>query len=147
MTKTKMIILKLLAAFLLIAGLISVAVYFYDQNFKAQREDILIEIRDFDRTSHVNTLAGALGQYRSDHDGKLPLAIDTEGNVCRVDIYSDCSGLIDLGFLLEDYLVAIPVDPLADEGPSSDYSLQIGEDYSIHINAPRAESGPIAVTR
>lgn len=104
------------------------------------------------RSSDVNAILNAVGQYAADNNGALPAGITTTAqNVSNVaaDI---CSALVPT------YMAALPVDPLTNNGtPITDCAVAYNTNYQIvtsatdnrvTVTAPAAElSATISVTR
>ena len=108
------------------------------------------------RTSNVNAILNAVGQYMADHKGVIPDAADITSSAKPI---GSGSGKVDLcADLVPNYLPSLPVDPTVSSGPISDCSVSGGYDttYTISkdsnnrivIAAPNAElSTTISVTR
>ena len=107
------------------------------------------------RSSDVNAILNAVGQYAADNQGNLSaLSITATASAIAstgVDICSD---------LVPQYIAALPVDPLTNNGDPVDESecttaydtaytiSQSATDNRITVNAPAAELGAsISVTR
>lgn len=109
------------------------------------------------RSSDVNAILNAIGQFAADNRGTLPTGIDATvrtisndaGIASRVDI---CSSLVT------QYMAALPVDPLTNNGtPVTDCTATYNTNYTvtksaadnrITVVAPAAELGAtITVTR
>jgi prepilin-type N-terminal cleavage/methylation domain-containing protein len=109
------------------------------------------------RSSDVNAILNAIDQYAADNKGALPGTIPVTAAVIgsgtgEVDI---CTALVT------QYLAALPVDPLTNNGaPISDCAqtggyttnytvLRSAQDNRITVSAPATELGitPISVTR
>lgn len=120
--------------------------YRYLLLIQEERETAVSDLRNSDRKQHIHTLSSAIQQYIVDHNGKLPGDFsEDEKYICRTDIESDCTGLIDLSDLTEDYLVTLPIDPLIISGSSIGYIIQ-KEQNSIIIKAPKAEYEEISIS-
>jgi prepilin-type N-terminal cleavage/methylation domain-containing protein len=104
------------------------------------------------RSSDVNAILNAVGQYMADNRGALPAGIttavqnvaDTGADICAV--------------LMTQYLAALPVDPLTNNGTpvtnctaayDTGYTIiRSGADNRLTVAAPAAELGAvISVTR
>jgi prepilin-type N-terminal cleavage/methylation domain-containing protein len=107
------------------------------------------------RSSDVNAILNAIGQYSADNKGNIgPLNIpsgSTPGEIASTDV-NLCAALVT------QYLAALPVDPLVDNGTpvttcSAAYDtgytvIQNIPDNRITVAAPHAElSQTISVTR
>lgn len=109
------------------------------------------------RSSDVNAILNAIDQYAADNKGALPGTIPTTAAVIgsgtgEVDI---CTALVT------QYLAALPVDPLTNNGTPVSNCAQVGgyttnytvlksaQDNRITVAAPATELGitPISVTR
>jgi len=105
------------------------------------------EQRDFDRLTHVNTLASAVREYMTEYNGKQPGLISNEPKyICRSDLFDNCEDLVDLRPLLSSFIIAIPSDPTAEVGPNTHYLIEI-EDGKVVVSAPEAETEEILATR
>jgi prepilin-type N-terminal cleavage/methylation domain-containing protein len=105
------------------------------------------QARNTQRTSNVNAILNAVGQYVADNKGDLPTIPGGEVNTTL------CNQLVS------DYLPAMPTDPdsatdgaeiaCADIDPGDvDYNVTQGADDRITVSAPNAELGEtIEVTR
>ncbi|OGH16620.1 MAG: hypothetical protein A3C30_04290 [Candidatus Levybacteria bacterium RIFCSPHIGHO2_02_FULL_40_18] len=107
------------------------------------------------RSSDVNAVLNAVGQY----------AADNQGNLTALGITATASAIADTGVnicddLVPQYIAALPVDPLTNNGDPIDQSecaaaydtgytiSQSATDNRITVNAPDAELGAtISVTR
>ncbi|MBI4091691.1 MAG: type II secretion system protein [Candidatus Levybacteria bacterium] len=105
------------------------------------------------RSSDVNAILNAVGQY----------AADNQGNLTALGITATASAIADTGVaicddLVPQYIAALPVDPLTNNGTSitncaaaytTGYTIsQSATDNRITVNAPDAElSEVISVTR
>ena len=107
------------------------------------------------RSSDVNAVLNAVGQY----------AADNQGNLTALGITATASAIADTGVnicddLVPQYIAALPVDPLTNNGDPIDqrecaaaydtgYTIsQSATDNRITVNAPDAELGAtISVTR
>lgn len=110
------------------------------------------------RSSDVNAILNAIDQYAADNKGALPGTIPTTAAVIGSDT---AGGQVDIcADLVTQYLAALPVDPLTNNGtPVSDCAVVGGyntnytvlrstTDNRITVAAPAAELGAtISVTR
>lgn len=106
------------------------------------------------RSSDVNAILNAVGQYMADNRGNLPAgitAVDQEISDAGADICAD---------LITTYIAALPVDPQTGTPPGTPISdcavayvtgyniVQNAADNRITVSAPDAELGAtISVTR
>jgi prepilin-type N-terminal cleavage/methylation domain-containing protein len=104
------------------------------------------------RSSDVNAILNAVGQYMADHRGALPAgitAVDQEISDTAADICAD---------VITTYIAALPVDPQTNNGTpvtacgaayATGYNIvQNAADNRITVSAPDAELGAsISVTR
>ena len=103
------------------------------------------------RTSNVNAILNAVGQYMADNKGALPSVITT-----ATTTIASGSGNIDLcGVLVPTYLPSFPVDPTVTTGAvtscgtyTTGYSIVKDGNNRVTVVAPSAElSASIQVTR
>jgi len=109
------------------------------------------QARDTQRTSNVNAVLNAIGQYTADNKGDLPTII---GGAITATLCDE---------LVSDYLPALPTDPsssydggdiedancsLLDDNVSG-YDVDVGADGRITVSAVAeiSENNPIEVTR
>ena len=104
------------------------------------------------RASDVNAILNAIGQYAADNRGTLPTGITTAAQNVSDGGADICSSL------MTQYLAALPVDPLTNNGaPVTDCTAAYDTNYTvirsaadnrITVSAPAAELGAtISVTR
>jgi len=109
------------------------------------------------RSSDVNAILNAVGQFAADNKGTLPTNMPAAGVTATIGTAGAdiCTQLVTL------YLAALPVDPLTNNGtPVSDCAIAGGyntnytivrsaTDNRITVTAPATELGvaPISVTR
>jgi prepilin-type N-terminal cleavage/methylation domain-containing protein len=104
------------------------------------------------RSSDVNAILNAVGQYSADNRGALPVGISTAVANVADDGADICAAL------MTQYLAALPVDPLTNNGtPVADCGAAYDTNYTIvrsaaenriTVSAPAAELGAtISVTR
>lgn len=113
------------------------------------------------RSSDVNAILNAVGQFAADNHGTLPanLATNCSTTPCAITGVV-AAGNIDLcPTLVTSYLAALPVDPQTNNGTpvstcnatyASGYTIQVasGGDSRVTVTAPNAElSQTISVTR
>lgn len=111
------------------------------------------QARNTQRSSNVNTILNAVGQYMADNNGNLPsaisdLAADTVTEVCQTD--GSCAGLVDLSVLTnnEIYLISIPIAPQASTTNGTGYSVWRTSNNRVGVTARDAElSQKITVKR
>lgn len=109
------------------------------------------------RSSDVNAILNAVGQYAADNNGTLPAGIpDTTAGAA---VIGDGAGQVDIcADLVTQYLAALPVDPLTNNGaPVTDCTAAYNTNYTIvrsttdnriTVTSPAAELGAtISVTR
>ncbi len=139
---------KALVAVLFLFVIVTFVVRVYRTQILETREVAAKEVRDVERITHVNTIASAVAAYRDDHAGNLPGSIDTNDQyICRSELFSECSGLLDLKPLLNAYIVAFPSDPSTPTGANTFYMIRIDSDNQIIVSAPKAETKPVSATR
>ena len=104
------------------------------------------------RASDVNAILNAIGQFAADNRGTLPTGITTAAQNVASTGADICSSL------MTQYLAALPVDPLTNNGaPVTDCTAAYDTNYTvirsaadnrITVTAPAAELGAtISVTR
>ena len=111
------------------------------------------------RSSDVNAILNAIDQYAADNKGALPGTIPTTAAVIGSNT---AGGQVDIcTSLVTQYLAALPVDPLTNNGTPVSVCAQVGgydtnytvvksaNDNRITVSAPATELGitPISVTR
>jgi len=106
------------------------------------------------RQSDVNAILNAVGQYAANNNGALPSAITSTATVI-----GNGTGQIDIcSALVTQYLAALPVDPLTNNGTpvtvctgsyDTNYTIvRSASDSRVTVAAPAAElSATISVTR
>lgn len=113
------------------------------------------------RSSDVNAILNAIGQYSADNKGNLTaLAIPDTSAGAKVIGSDTAGGQVDIcAVLVTKYIAALPVDPLTNNGtPASDCTQPYNTNYTIvrstndnriTVAAPATELGisPITVTR
>lgn len=106
------------------------------------------------RSSDVNAILNAVGQYAADNKGALPTGIDSTVRT----ITDSVNGADICDALVPQYIAALPVDPLTNNGtPITDCTAAYDTNYTITrsatdnrltVTAPAVELGQtIAVTR
>jgi prepilin-type N-terminal cleavage/methylation domain-containing protein len=104
------------------------------------------------RSSDVNAILNAVGQYMADNRGALPTGITTATQTVSSTGANLCASL------MTQYLAALPVDPLTNNGTpvtncaaayDTNYTIiRSGADNRITVSAPAAElTATISVTR
>ena len=110
------------------------------------------------RSSDVNAILNAVGQYAADNRGTFPTGIPTTAAVIGADTVG---GEVDIcTSLVTQYMAALPVDPLTNNGTpvtdcavvggySTNYTIvRSATDNRITVAAPAAElTATISVTR
>ncbi len=133
-------ILLVVAAIAILAGIVILAINPGKQ---------LGDTRNAQRSADVNTILNAVYQYVIDN-GSTPSSITTtQTEICQTSS-STCTGLIDLSVLTdnEEYLVAIPADPIGASTDGVGYEISSSANGRITVVAPDAEQGAtISVTR
>lgn len=113
------------------------------------------QARNAQRSSNVNTILNAVGQYAVENNGVIPSTItSTATEICATGT-ADCAtpGLIDLSVLTanETYLISLPSDPSCPSGCDADgigYTIMQSANGRVTVNAPGAELGEtISVAR
>lgn len=116
------------------------------------------------RSSDVNALLNAVGEYAADNKGQLPAAIPncdpaTDSTQCKGPNFYITKATMDIcADLVTKYMAALPVDPLTNNGTpitdcTSSYTTgyqmyKDGADNRVVVTAPNAElSQSISVTR
>lgn len=134
---------------LLVIGIIAILASIVIVAINPSKQLGIVNERNAQRRSDINTVINAVYQYAIDNNGDLSaLGLPEEATeICQSGAES-CDGYIDLSVLEGTYLVTIPEDP---SGPSegTDYTiLQSPTTSRITIGAPEAEQGEaISVTR
>ena len=100
------------------------------------------------RNNHINWIANAIYLYSIDHDNHFPadLPTNTAKEVCFVKtvndetaqwgtkpIKTDCGDLVDLSYLVGEYIKEIPLDPSLEDtaGIQSGYEVLLTQDGII----------------
>jgi prepilin-type N-terminal cleavage/methylation domain-containing protein len=107
------------------------------------------QARDTQRTSNVNAILNAIGQYMVDTKGSLPAGIDSTAKVISSSGANICAALSP------KYIPSLPVDPSVSTGPVTDCATSYDTKYSvvkdangrITVSAVGEETPTIAVTR
>jgi prepilin-type N-terminal cleavage/methylation domain-containing protein len=95
------------------------------------------------RSSNVNAILNAVGQYAVDHKGDLT-DLDIDGT--PTDISDGGADICD--DLVPRYLPSLPTDPLSDDngasvdcstGYDTDYQIEIDDDGRVVVSAPKTE--------
>ena len=137
---TMLEILLVVAAIAILAGIVIVAINPGKQ---------LAETRNAQRSTSVNTILSAVGQYAIDNSGSIPTGIASSGactvatnEVCNTGAAS-CAGLVDLSVITNNgtYLVALPVDPSGGSTNGSGYHIVQTASGRLEVCAPSAEQG------
>jgi type IV pilus assembly protein PilA len=111
------------------------------------------------RSSDVNAILNAVGQYAADNKGTLPTNMPAAGTTEVIGSGANQANIC--AALVTQYLAALPVDPLTANGtPVTDCAVAAGyntnytivrsaTDNRITVTAPATELGvtPISVTR
>lgn len=104
------------------------------------------------RSSDVNAILNAVGQYAADNKGALPAGITTTAQTISDTGANICTDIVT------QYMAALPVDPLTNNGtPITDCAVAYTTNYTIvrsatdnriTVTAPAAElTQTISVTR
>ncbi|MEK7616202.1 MAG: type II secretion system protein [Patescibacteria group bacterium] len=110
------------------------------------------QANDTARSSNINAILNAIGQYTVDNKGKLPTSITTtKTEICATGAAS-CTGLVDLSDLTDNaiYIGEMPVDPDCPTGCAASgtgYWVQKLANNRIFVDAPLADLASISVTR
>ncbi len=99
-----------------------------------------VEARNAQRVADVRHLLYAVYSYLKDHHFAAPFSFPTNPTAICPKITSTCKGL-PFGFLVKDYIRAIPYDPLQ-KLPTQSYVYKImRRDKMLSVSAPYAELG------
>jgi len=131
-------ILLVVAAIAILAGIVILAINPTKQ---------LGETRDAQRRADVTTILNAVYQYYIDN-GSLPSGITvTSTEICATGATS-CTG-VDLSGLTtdEEYLTAIPSDPVSGTANSTGYFISRSANNRVTVSAVAEQSSAISVTR
>lgn len=101
--------------------------------------------RDTQRTSNVNAILNAVGQYIADNKGNMVPGV----TVVAADASTLCASLVPT------YLPALPVDPSVAGGPiktcpaayTSDYNVILDANGRVTVSATGELTNPISITR
>lgn len=117
------------------------------------------QANDTKRSSDVNAILNAVGQYAADNKGNLT-ALGIPDTVAGAAVIGDGAGQVDIcDALVTEYLAALPVDPLTNNGaPVTDCTAAYNTNYTIvrsatdnriTVTAPATEvsTTDISVTR
>lgn len=99
------------------------------------------QTKNAQRTSNVNSILNAVGQYMTDNSGNSPSSITTTPTeICQTGATS-CTNLANLSVLTnnEIYLKSIPVDPSASTTNGTGYQVYKSTSGRITIHALGAE--------
>jgi len=102
------------------------------------------------RSSNINQVLSAVGQYRAENKGAIPSAITTtETEICATNAGS-CASLIDLVILTSGskYIPEMPQDPLCPTGCNANgvgYTIWKTTSNIVHVKAPGTEGGGTAL--
>ena len=134
-------ILLVVALIAILAGIVIIAI-----NPNKQLGDT----RNAQRRVDVNTILNAVYQYTIDNNGSLPAGItETSTEICNTT-GATCSGLVDLGVLIEDekYIVSIPLEPQKTTALGAGYRIKKSANNRITVEAGFEEQdATISVTR
>ncbi len=130
-----------------IKGVIRVEIYLVVSIFAVLSSVVIVTVNPIQYTSlaqnaqrfiDVNRIGNALYYYAEDHEGKFPVEFPSaKTEICAG---SNCTGLVDLSFLVPRYLQKIPRDN-GQSGRHSGYAIFINTENSLFIEAIYAESG------
>lgn len=113
------------------------------------------QANDTKRRSDVNAILNAVNQYAADNKGDIgPLAIPD--STAGAAVIGDGVGEVDLcDVLVPEYIAALPVDPLTNNGtPVDDCSVAYNTNYTIvqsttnsriTVTAPATEIDPVDI--
>ena len=111
----------------------------------------LAQANNAQRSSNVNTILNAIGQYAIDNRGAVPSSITSSTTpICSTG--TSTSGCIDLSVLTNNqlYLTSLPYDPSSPNTSSTWYHVykSTSTNPRVTVYAPAAELGAtISVTR
>ncbi len=122
------------------------------------------QANDTKRSSDVNAILNAVNQYMADNKGALPTGISscTAAAPCTLTNNAAVTPGVDIcATLVSDYLAALPVDPLTNNGTAvteancaastynTNYTIyQSASNNRVTVSAPAVEiAGSISVTR
>lgn len=120
------------------------------------------DARDARRRAEIVSILNAVLHYQVDNDGDLPTGIDTNANTfqilgigsgcdttCTATGANDVATCLDLsGPLVDEYLAAIPMDPLTGTSTNTDYYINRTSGGRILVGACDPElAGSLTVTR
>jgi prepilin-type N-terminal cleavage/methylation domain-containing protein len=95
---------------------------------------------DASKSSDMRVIERASHQFFIDQSSYAPLNITTEfKEICDTgfdsaeEVTSNCAGLINLARLVPTYVVAIPANPIKNEGPGAGYAIKITEGNQIEL--------------
>ncbi len=100
------------------------------------------QANDTQRTSNVNAILNAIGQYIADNKGAVPAGIDTTGYTLKTIKSGTGVGDADLcNALVPKYLPALPVDPKDPTGSVTN----CGSTYNTLYQVQASSTGRISV--
>ncbi|MCA9363836.1 type II secretion system protein [Candidatus Kaiserbacteria bacterium] len=93
------------------------------------------QANDSQRTSNLNAILNAVGQYMADHQGTIPanIAAGDTSDTDNFEVIGDGAGEADIcADLVPTYMPALPVDPTAgDDAPVDDCAATYDTGYQI----------------
>jgi type IV pilus assembly protein PilA len=108
----------------------------------------LRDARNTSRTTDVNQILNAVTQYAYEEGND----IDDLGEISQCSVESDelgtCAECLDLSsFLVDEFIVAIPEDPLIGTPENTGYTICLTHGGRVEVAAPNAEGGVIILVR
>jgi type II secretory pathway pseudopilin PulG len=108
----------------------------------------LKDARNTTRATDVNQILNAVTQYAYEEGHE----IDDLGEISQCSVESDhigtCSTCLDLSpLLVDEYIVAIPEDPLVGTSEDTGYTICLTQGGRVEVAAPNAEDGIIILVR
>jgi type IV pilus assembly protein PilA len=106
--------------------------------------------RQTQRTSNVNAILNAVGQFIADNQGDLPSEIDGSSGVLAISDGASDADLCDVDNLVPTYIPSMPTDPASahegagltnddcDDGYDTGYTVEVDTDGRVTVCAPEA---------
>ncbi len=106
-----------------------------------------IDAHNAQRRGDVVVILNAVYEYALAHGNAMPEGIptDTPKEIC-VTKAASCNGGVNLDSVLNQYLLALPKDPLA-TGTGTLYTIKKEANGQVTVAAPKAENASITFTR